>query len=84
LASNPHVRTVITCAMPNCGHEKQSTNHWIMAEVYGRTGLYFHSWDQDYFELTSGVQPLCGDECAHKLLSQFLTRLKNGEPVVPK
>ena len=80
MASNPHVRTVITCAMPNCGRTRGDVNHWLQAYI-GTAHIEIHAWRDDELS-TPGTLPLCGDECAHRLLSQFLTRLKNGEPVV--
>ena len=64
-----------------CGREKGATNHWIVARVSesGPAGIAFLPIDdpvarQDVPRVAA--EDICGQECAHKRLSQWLETLK--------
>lgn len=64
------IRQVITCNI--CGSQKRQTNHWFVA--YQETGeLRISGWNSLRL-LSPGTKHLCGEACAHKLISQFLMR----------
>ena len=65
------IRQVITCDV--CGSQKRQTNHWFAA--YEESGeLRIGGWNSLH-RLSPDTQHLCGEACAHKLISQFLMRL---------
>ena len=64
------IRQVITCNV--CGSQKRQTNHWFVA--YEESGeLRIGGWNSLHL-LSPDTQHLCGEACAHKLISQFLMR----------
>jgi hypothetical protein len=66
-------RTTYNCKV--CGTEKMSSNHWFVAHEDG-TGLHFYRWRlavSEGFLDDDGMEYLCGQVCANKLLDQFLT-----------
>ena len=64
------IRQVITCNI--CGSQKRQTNHWFVA--YQETGeLRISGWNS-LRQLSPETKHLCGEACAHKLISQFLMR----------
>lgn len=64
------IRQVITCNI--CGSQKRQTNHWFVA--YQETGeLRISGWNSLRL-LSPETKHLCGEACAHKLISQFLMR----------
>jgi hypothetical protein len=72
------------CACSKCGAERREANHWF---VFTRTGqgLEFHKWEwagrEELEELMDASQfgHLCGQQCAHALLDQFLNERKTTE-----
>ena len=65
------IQQVITCDF--CGSQKRQTNHWFVA--YEESGeLRISGWNSHYL-LSAGTKHLCGETCAHKLISHFLMRL---------
>ena len=65
------IRQVITCDI--CGIQKQQTNHWFVArEESGE--LRMSGWNSRYLQ-SPETKHLCGEACAHKLVSHFLMRL---------
>lgn len=69
------IRQVITCDV--CGSQKQQTNHWFVA--YEECGeLRIGGWDS-LRVLSPETKHLCGETCAHKLISHFLMRLVHVE-----
>jgi len=61
-----------------CGIERREVNHWF---VYTRSGagLEFHRWNwvgreelENLFPDETEFGHLCGQQCAHKLLDEFL------------
>ena len=59
-----------------CGTQKQETNHWLYVNY-----RILERHESIEFSVEAGENKLCldicGDECAHKLLSQWLTGLKS-------
>lgn len=55
-----------------CTNVKGEANHWRMAQPL-ENGILFMRWDDRAARLPVVIH-LCGDECAHKQLSQFLGR----------
>lgn len=67
------IRQVITCDI--CGTPKQQTNHWFIAcKESGE--LRISGWNPCYLK-SPETKHLCGETCAHKLISHFLMRLVN-------
>lgn len=65
------IRQVITCDI--CGSQKRQTNHWFVAwEESGE--LRITGWNSLHL-LSPEKKHLCGETCAHKLISHFLPRL---------
>jgi len=65
------IRQVITCDI--CGSQKHQTNHWFVA--YEESGeLRMSGWNSLHL-LSPETKHLCGEACAHKLISHFLVRL---------
>ena len=65
------IREAIRCDI--CGAQKRQTNHWFVA--YEETGeLRISGWNSLHL-LSAETKHLCGEACAHKLISQFLLRL---------
>jgi hypothetical protein len=59
-----------------CGAERKQANHWF---VFTRTatGIEFHTWKWAVQKGVLDCEPfghLCGQECAHKLLDDFLAQ----------
>ena len=61
--------TVAVCEV--CGRQKGEANHWMLYSTQAWTGwVIFHAWDA---ELSTTYGHLCSEECAHKLLSRYLS-----------
>lgn len=60
---------IYRCAV--CNIEKKQTNHWYVFDKT-KVGLHIHtfSWGLNEGDLDQ-LDYLCGEECAHKLLSQY-------------
>jgi hypothetical protein len=61
----------ITYTCDVCGTEKQPSNGWILARNT-KSGIWFNKWAED-LETVDSMTHLCGDECAAKHLSRFLS-----------
>ena len=63
------------CAGPNCGVLKGNTNHWWMMWTArandGTSVLSLAPWE-DEIAVRESALPVCGEQCAHKLQSQFM------------
>jgi len=67
------IQQVITCDI--CGSRKGQSNHWfIVREESGE--LRVGGWNSVHI-LSPGNKHLCGETCAHKLISHFLMTLEN-------
>ncbi len=65
------IRQAISCDI--CRTEKRQANHWFVA--YEQSGeLRISGWNSLHL-LSPETKHLCGEACAHKLISQFLMRL---------
>jgi len=65
------IQQVIRCDI--CGSQKRQTNHWFIArEESGE--LRISGWNSLYLQ-SPETKHLCGETCAHRLISQFLMRL---------
>ena len=63
------VTVTIRCSAPGCDKVKGETNHWFRWYTEDRK-IVFDRW-QDGDEHIVGVQPLCGQACAQKVLSTW-------------
>lgn len=66
------VTITVRCSGPNCTHVKGPSNHWFKYDIHNR-GIHFHGWQPGDEEI-GDVMPLCGQECAAKVLQEFLSR----------
>ena len=66
------------CAGPNCGRLKGNTDHWWLmwttSSSVGTTVLSFSAWDESLARSEAALH-LCGEQCAAKLLSQFMSNI---------
>ena len=69
------IQQVITCDI--CGSQKRQTNHWFVARVEAGE-LRINGWNSVH-HFPPGTKHLCGETCAHKLISHFLMTLVNVE-----
>lgn len=68
------IQQVITCDV--CGSQKRQSNHWFIAcEESG--DLRIGAWKSPQL-LSPETKHLCGEACAHKLISHFLMKLLVG------
>jgi len=61
-----------------CGRQKQETNHWLVAVAMpGIDGVMFVQAENALTprEPSYKYEDICGQECAHKRLSQYLATL---------
>lgn len=65
------IQQVITCNI--CGSQKRQANHWFVA-CEGSGELRISGFDSLHL-VSSETKHLCGETCAHKLISQFLMKL---------
>jgi hypothetical protein len=62
------IRQAISCEI--CGAQRRETNHWFIA--YEQSGeLRVSDWNSQRL-LSPGTKHLCGENCLHKLLDEFL------------
>lgn len=70
------------CAGPNCGILKRSSDRWwLMWTSFGefnRPVLYLCSWDEELAQ-QEGTLHVCGDLCAQKLQSQFMSNIRENQ-----
>lgn len=79
MSTNPHVKQVVTCAGPNCGAVRGDVNRWwaVWRESSGlKDGPIIWMCSPFEFPLDDEVLPVCGEACAHKLLSQYMSEVK--------
>lgn len=70
------IKQVITCDI--CGAQKREANHWFVASQESGE-LRINGWNSLRL-LSPETKHLCGETCAHKLISQFLVRLVEAGP----
>ena len=64
--------TIFRCKI--CTVIKTGNNHWYVVEQT-KVGLHIHTWNwavQEQQLDKDGIEYLCGQACAHKLVDQFL------------
>jgi hypothetical protein len=70
------------CAGPNCGLLKNSADRWWLmwtsSDAHGRPVLSLCRWDEEV-ALEEGALPVCGEQCAQRLQSQFMGNITQGE-----
>ena len=76
--SNPYVTTVVHCAGPNCDKTKGEVNQWWIARVC-LNSILIAVWDDNLLKAFDDAIPLCGSQCASKLLSKFMSDQKSKE-----
>jgi len=63
-----------TCAA--CGRTKQASNHWfVVVDRFVNHPFHLTTWakiERDGRLDEDGVEFVCGQQCAHKLLDEFL------------
>lgn len=67
---------IATKACNVCGRLKQEVNHWLVAVIWKHDLTFFPS-GVGRSESISGpftLEDICGADCAHKRLSQWLTQ----------
>lgn len=73
---NPYCVASFVCA--NCGKQKGEANHWIVIidrrypHCASENNLQVFPWNAER-ATAKNAKPACGDECSHKILSQFLS-----------
>jgi hypothetical protein len=63
------IRQIIFCDI--CGEEKEQTNHWFVA--YIENGDFHISGLNSSNIVNPAAKHLCGQNCMHKMLDEFLT-----------
>jgi hypothetical protein len=70
------------CAGPNCGLIKNSSDRWWLMwtspEENSRAVLSLCPWDEAV-ALREGAFPVCGEQCAQRLQSQFMGNIIQNE-----
>ena len=73
--ANAPALTMYRCAGPNCGRLKEASNRWWLmwtsVSEYGLAVLHLCPWDEDVL-MNEGTLPVCGENCAQRLQSQFM------------
>ena len=63
------------CAGPNCGLVKNTSDRWWLMwtsiEQFKTPVLYLAPWSEELAR-AEGTLHVCGEQCAHKLQSQFM------------
>jgi hypothetical protein len=78
----PKANSFYRCAGPNCGLIKNASDRWWLmwasAAEPGRTVLSLCRWDEAV-ALREGAFPVCGEQCAQRLQSQFMGNIMQSE-----
>lgn len=58
-----------------CGIERGPANHWFVVVLADSPEwhIWFHKWTPLAVRKWGNAKHLCGQECAHKLLSSYLS-----------
>jgi hypothetical protein len=73
----PGSELIYRCAGPNCSVLKGSSDKWWLmwaAQVEGMTVLSLCAWDDEIANREAALY-VCGENCAQKLQSQFMTNI---------
>lgn len=68
------IRQIVSCDI--CGEEKERTNHWFVA--YDQGGEFRVSGLTPSNSMDIEAKHLCGENCVHKLLDEFLISTEVG------
>jgi len=69
--------TATTTSCDVCGKVKQGSNHWFRG-LYPLTSFTLRPFDPVIEEITS--TDICGQDCAHKALSQWFAQQRSLKP----
>jgi hypothetical protein len=74
--ANPYVKTVVTCAGPNCGKTKGESNHWFRIRQ-GLPSLEIRTYPEGLLAslINDTWQPLCGEACLQKAVSEAVGKM---------
>lgn len=79
---NPSANQFYRCAGPNCGLVKSATDRWWLMwtslEQFKTPVLYLAPWNEDLAR-SEGTLHVCGELCAHKLQSQFMSNVLDNQ-----
>lgn len=74
-SERPQANPVQRCAGPNCGVLRHAGEQWWLMWLTYRDGkfpvLSICPWE-DHVALQEGAMPVCGEQCAQKLQSNFM------------
>ena len=80
--SSAPLNALYRCAGPNCGLLRHPGDRWwLMWTSFGefnRPVLYLCSWDEELAQ-QEGTLHVCGDLCAQKLQSQFMSNIRDNQ-----
>ena len=62
----------VTCE--ECGAVRDASNHWFELRRTLSGAPYFREWT--YEAEQPGTEHICGEKCAHAVLSKYLTALR--------
>ena len=63
--------TATTTSCDVCKKVKKETNHWFRCEILRLAGVKFITFAALPYPERRNTSDLCGEECAHKALSQW-------------
>lgn len=69
--------TVNKVICDGCGIFKGETNHWYMIYIGGSHGPTWQIFEWDLVNYPEKILHVCGHECAHKLLDEFLQKAQS-------
>lgn len=83
MGDNPYITLIVKCAAPGCGKTKGVTNHWWvmipqLAISPDLCGPYLLPFSVDATRISPHALPLCGESCATKMLSKYMSEMKEG------
>ena len=81
--ANPYIdQFSVRCSEPTCKRVKQTTNNWFIARIFPESGeraseLILDAWDETIAGQDNSL-PLCGEGCATRMVSKFMSDVKTG------
>ncbi len=73
--ANPFTQPTVRCAGPNCAHVRKEANHWFVvstAELEPPIRAFTCFPFMADIELAEDEYPVCGQQCAQKMLEKYL------------